>query len=121
VFDGEAGPLGIGREVGVLREPPQERLRRRRHQPFAERDAVQQGGHALGDGSDVVPRLGPELDHTQRVAPGEVLARTVVLQHGTATANRHDGVQTAHLASLEQFVEAVTHLRHHWIELVTAI
>ncbi|MFI2651699.1 hypothetical protein [Micromonospora fulviviridis] len=30
------------------------------------------------------------------------------------TANRHDGVQTADLASMEYFVEAVTQLHRHW-------
>jgi hypothetical protein len=50
---------------------------------------------------------GCELDETQRVTPGEVLAGPVVLEHGSATANRHDGMQTAGLASEEQLVEVV--------------
>jgi hypothetical protein len=42
-----AGALGVGGQVGVLREARQQRRGRRGHETVAERDPVQQGRHAL--------------------------------------------------------------------------
>ncbi|HZX85872.1 MAG TPA: hypothetical protein VFF19_20030 [Reyranella sp.] len=74
---------------------------------FAQGDADQQRGHALGDRPHVVLRGGREVDDTEIFA-GEapVCARQVVFRHELAAARDHDGVDIGAGPLLQESLQA---------------
>src|SRR5262249_26868244 len=99
---------GLAGQIEILRKLLIQLRFRRRHPAGRERDAIDEANHALRHRAQIVQHVRPEHDVTERLAPGNVLALPVMLEHELAVLAHQQHMQAVDLAIALRCREALT-------------